>query len=321
MAARKRKLPERKPVRKDPGILARAFAALSNTVAAYPLAACSTAAFAIVFSFVTANALWYQPGGHPSPLIRTRDMKDPVLLVGFSSNQPAIPHDDVTTFRIEREAPAAPEAANATQTPATQPQTSAVATPPVATPSTLVEEIQKELATRGYYSGKADGLMGPRTASAIRAYEESAGLAVTGEPGGKLLGALRIDSATVSAIPAERPSGETANVPRKPAPPQVARQPADPVADLIRQPNPAPVPPAAIPAANSVASVPAVSADVVMQIQRGLVNISYTDVAVDGVAGERTRLAIRQFEKHYRLPETGMPSEAVLKKLRSIGAL
>jgi peptidoglycan hydrolase-like protein with peptidoglycan-binding domain len=44
-------------------------------------------------------------------------------------------------------------------------------------------------------------------------------------------------------------------------------------------------------------------------------------VKVDGVAGQQTRNAIRAFEKHYRLPETGEPSEAVLKKLKSIGAL
>lgn len=64
-----------------------------------------------------------------------------------------------------------------------------------------------------------------------------------------------------------------------------------------------------------------VSRDLIAKIQQGLINIAYADVKVDGVAGEQTRNAIRHFEKHYRLPETGEPSEAVLKKLKSIGAL
>ncbi len=45
-----------------------------------------------------------------------------------------------------------------------------------------------------------------------------------------------------------------------------------------------------------------------MSIQRGLSNIAYADVTIDGVAGEQTRAAIRHFERHYRLPETGEPN-------------
>ena len=59
----------------------------------------------------------------------------------------------------------------------------------------------------------------------------------------------------------------------------------------------------------------------VMQIQKGLSNIAYSSVSVDGVAGEQTKAAIRRFQKHYRLPETGEPDMAVLKKLQDIGAL
>jgi peptidoglycan hydrolase-like protein with peptidoglycan-binding domain len=49
--------------------------------------------------------------------------------------------------------------------------------------------------------------------------------------------------------------------------------------------------------------------------------MAYANVGVDGVAGEQTRAAIRHFQKHYNLPENGEPSEAVLKKLKEIGAL
>ena len=37
--------------------------------------------------------------------------------------------------------------------------------------------------------------------------------------------------------------------------------------------------------------------------------------------GEQTKEAIRHFQKHYRLPVTGEPNEAVLEKLKKIGAL
>ncbi|WP_250995101.1 peptidoglycan-binding domain-containing protein [Agrobacterium vitis] len=62
-------------------------------------------------------------------------------------------------------------------------------------------------------------------------------------------------------------------------------------------------------------------ASLIMDIQRGLINIAYTDISVDGVAGDKTKAAIRHYERHYRLPETGEPNMAVLKKLKSIGAL
>lgn len=341
MAARKRKSPERRSARKEPGVLAQAIAALSNTVATYPVITGGTVAFCVVFSFVAANALWYQHGGHPSPYLRTRDAANPTALIGFSQNSnPRIPAEDVTTFRIEREAPPAQPAA------ATPVQEAAATPPTTGAQAVLVQQIQQELARRGLYDGKSDGVMGPRTAAAILFFEESVGMEQTGEPTTRLLAALRIDAATVAAIPAERPSGQPAPspaaparppvapaaqarppVPPKPAPQQAAIRPdkpsADPVADLIRAPSGSasmPVPPAPLPAAGAAAH-PAVSNDVVMQIQRGLINIAYTDVTADGVVGARTRAAIRQFEKHYRLPETGEPSEAVLKKLKSIGAL
>jgi peptidoglycan hydrolase-like protein with peptidoglycan-binding domain len=68
-------------------------------------------------------------------------------------------------------------------------------------------------------------------------------------------------------------------------------------------------------------NAPVQPTNLVLQIQRGLSNIAYADVEVDGVAGTQTKAAIRRFQRHYRLPETGEPDELVLKKLKSIGAL
>ena len=74
------------------------------------------------------------------------------------------------------------------------------------------------------------------------------------------------------------------------------------------------------PAVTSAVAKP-VPSDLVMKIQKGLSNIAYADIAVDGLIGEKTRTAIRHFEKHYRLPVTGEPNEQVLAKLKDIGAL
>ena len=62
------------------------------------------------------------------------------------------------------------------------------------------------------------------------------------------------------------------------------------------------------------------SKDLVRRIQIGLSQSAYPHIEVDGMAGKQTREAIAQFEKHYRLPVTGLPNQEVLDKLKSIGA-
>jgi len=56
---------------------------------------------------------------------------------------------------------------------------SAGATPPVATNSTVVA-IQQQLNRLGYDAGTADGLIGPRTTSAIRQYQRDHNLLIDG---------------------------------------------------------------------------------------------------------------------------------------------
>ncbi|WP_193172326.1 peptidoglycan-binding protein [Nisaea nitritireducens] len=58
-------------------------------------------------------------------------------------------------------------------------------------PAAIVAEIQGELARLGLYSGSIDGLMGPKTRAAIRAFEQSAGLEESGEATAVLLETLK----------------------------------------------------------------------------------------------------------------------------------
>lgn len=262
----------------SPGVLQRAVLALGAFAARHPSVIGGGAAFAVVFSFVAANALWYQPGSHPSPIMKTRSAQNSL---GFSALRK--PPTDVTTFLIEREGEQTAEAQ----------------------PSKLVLEIQTELARQGFHAADPDGRMDEGTMAAIRRFQQERGLAVTGAPNEELLAALHGDlPAQVAVLPAQRPlpDGSASDMGG-----------VDPIAAAIRaaEAEPAMAPP----------PIPAESSALVMKIQKGLSNIAYADIAVDGVAGSKTREAIRAFEKHYRLPTTGEPNELVLSKLKEIGAL
>ncbi|HKK02208.1 MAG TPA: peptidoglycan-binding domain-containing protein [Desulfuromonadales bacterium] len=53
-----------------------------------------------------------------------------------------------------------------------------------------VREMQTILNQKGYQVGTTDGMLGPRTSSALRQFQQSNGLAVTGEPNQETLRAL-----------------------------------------------------------------------------------------------------------------------------------
>ncbi|MCX8998486.1 peptidoglycan-binding protein [Rhizobiaceae bacterium BDR2-2] len=305
MKTPKRKAPERKPARKEPGPVFRAGAAMLRLAAARPALTGGICVFTIVFGMISANALWYQPGGHPSPLLRTRDAADRKLLFGFQ--RPDEPQD-VTTFRIERTDAGESGSPTGTVRPAA---------------SDLVRGVQAELARLGLYDGAADGLAGPRTAAAILAFQKSAELAQTGEASGALLDALKAagHAPASAAAPVSTPGQAVAPVAvpaSRPTAVPARDEVDDPVAEAIRNAGQV-APPATIPA--TPAAMRPADSSLTAQIQRGLSKFAYSHITVDGVAGTETREAIRNFEKAYRLPETGEPNERVLKKLKEIGAL
>ncbi|WP_027485944.1 peptidoglycan-binding domain-containing protein [Allorhizobium undicola] len=295
MTTRKRKSPERKPARKAPGLLVLAGSALGGIVRRYPLTVGGASAFLIVFGFVSANAFWYQPGQHPSPFLRTRDPHNFTALLGLNRAHMTRPDpNDVTTFRIQREtAASAPE-----------------------------DEVAAAIA-----AGNSTATPQPVHASAP--VPDAASLAAATVPKTQAPGQQTAHITPAAVTPAERPLPATAD-----------EKPIDPVAAAIRSaernlvtapqparlstqktkassPSPAaPAPPAAIAASGAMGQT-----GLVMDIQRGLVNIAYANVNVDGVAGDQTRAAIRHFQRHYRMAETGEPDAAVLAKLKSIGAL
>ena len=89
--------------------------------------------------------------------------------------------------------------------------------PPAAPkPDEQVRRLQQALSAAGYAPGPADGLFGPRTATAIRRAETALGLPVTGRPSQLLLDRLL------------QPAPKAASTP-PPSPPAVPAQPTAPV--------------------------------------------------------------------------------------------
>ena len=322
MAPRKRKQPERKrATRRGAGLalrglafVGRGFVLAGRLISRHPVSAGGSAVFAVVFSFVAANAMWYQSGSHPSPLLRTRVPlvgPDVAARLAAAKGEPVEPRS-VTTFVIEREGEKRPETGDgAAQAGASADERRASASTESASnaagavPATLVADTQEELSRLGLYEGAADGRNGPKTAAAILRFERQAGRTETGVPSVDLLRIMRGAGGAEQTVatPGNRPYSDPKTVPAD----------ADPVAAAIRsaEKDNVLIPRAGIPA----------SSEMVMNIQKGLSNLAYADIVVDGVAGDQTRAAIRHFEKHYRLPQTGEPNAKVLKKLKEIGAL
>jgi peptidoglycan hydrolase-like protein with peptidoglycan-binding domain len=123
---------------------------------------------------ILINALFMQTGPHPAPI--------------FANKPPA--H-------------AVPVPAESLLLPRATPVDLGAASRPR---SEIIVQIQRELSRRGFYDGAADGVYGPATDSAIRDFEEAAGLRPSAEPNDVLLATLSRSQIKARAVPAgQRP--------------------------------------------------------------------------------------------------------------------
>ncbi len=250
-----------------------------ETISRHPSVAGGATVFGVTFAFVAINALVYQPGKHPAPLYNTRSP------AGYNVRIPAledvpIPSSRITTFRIEHSDPQ-----STASIPNRRPKASDV----------TIYNLQSAMRSKGLYQGDVDGVFGPQTANAIRAYQKRRGLEATGEPTDALLVHLLISQLDKVAVPQPKPESKP-----------------DAITEIVQAETPVKV-------ASKKAEDPV--GDLIFNIQKGLSNIAYDDVKVDGVIGKQTTDAIADFQRHYRLPVTGQPDRIVLQKLREIGAL
>jgi peptidoglycan hydrolase-like protein with peptidoglycan-binding domain len=256
-----------------------------------------------------------------------------------------------------------------------------------------VFEIQRKLTAFKLFDGKVDGLYGPRTARAIKAFEESVGRKATGQLTPEIIALIENTPITMDLAPAteavvEPPVATTQSVTAEiktettpvlalqptedalPAPaPLVATEEAAPAADPEALPPleptvkaegittlemtspPAEETPAAVaedpnaptkravqtiavraslpeaPVASDVITTPidvtkvANDPKVVGAIQRGLASLGFLHGEIDGVAGEATAKAIRNFEVYYNYNVTGRITPELVNLLVQNGAV
>jgi peptidoglycan hydrolase-like protein with peptidoglycan-binding domain len=224
----------------------------------------------LVVAFATVailtNVLFMQKGSHPAPMFKSA--LAPAKPAAGAESRPAAA---VRPRPVEQSA-----AASAAKGPApSSPRT----------PGEIINDIQRELARRGYYEGAVDGLYGPRTDGAIRDFEQAAGLKPSTEPNEALLQA-------VQRAPARLVKGTTTGTASAPRPPLPVRN-------------------------DAAADRPAPSRRVIA-LQRALAEYGYGQIKPSGIIDAETQAAIEKFERERKLPITGQASDRVVRELAAI---
>jgi peptidoglycan hydrolase-like protein with peptidoglycan-binding domain len=346
-------------------------------IAAYmraPLRNTAIAALTTFSAMAGSNALYYQSGHHPAPLFGSFDAKvdaRPVMPIEKPVKLMAAPSPE-TTGSVSKKVEAIPAK-------------------PIGNED--VFEIQRKLTAFKLFDGKVDGLYGPRTARAIKAFEETVGRKATGQLTPEIIALIRETPITTELAPTpealvEPPVQATQSVTAEiktestpvlalqpteaealPAPaPLVVTEEAAPaeaaslpeleptvkaegVTTLEMTSPPAEEAPAAVaeapnaptkravqtiavratlpetPAASDVITTPIdvtkVASDptIVGAIQRGLASLGFLHGEIDGVAGEATAKAIRNFEVYYNYNVTGRITPELVNLLVQNGAV
>jgi peptidoglycan hydrolase-like protein with peptidoglycan-binding domain len=213
---------------------------------------------------ILINVLFLQSGSHPAPMFKGARGPVKTAVVTESTSVPR-------PRPLEPTAPAAPSKVTAPAAPRS--------------PGEIINDIQRELARRGYYDGVSDGLYGPKTDAAIRDFEQAAGLKPSTEPNEALLQAIvRSPAKLVKGI-----TGATAAA--RPTP--------------VRSDN-----------VNVIERTAASKR--VIALQRALAEYGYGQIKPSGIVDPDTQAAIEKFERERKLPITGQASDRVVRELAAM---
>jgi len=257
---------------------------------------------ALATTAILINVLFMQKGSHPAPMFKvaaTVSRPAPAETARPRQGESAPPQlASASTAAVPAaSAPPAPAAASAALAKAAAP-------PAPRTPGEIITEIQRELIRRGFYDGTIDGLYGPKTDSAIRDFEQAAGLKPSSEPNEALLQAmLRAPAKFAKGV-----TGATAVV-RPPLPVRTEPVRNDPPRNDIAR---------AEPARNDAPERPAAPNKRVIALQRALADFGYGQIKPTGVVDSDTRTAIEKFERERKIPITGQPSERVMLEMTAM---
>lgn len=202
-----------------------------------PLASTGLLALVTLTALAGSNALYFQTKHHPAPLFAPT--------VRVASAEPVAPIPEPAQAKpVQRVA--VPEPVAPALPPVTSPETTgSVQTPAPAIPDAPVGNadvfaVQKKLAELQLFQGTVDGYYGPKTASAIRAFEERNGLTPMGAMDPSVVRAiLDSDSSGRMTTPAQPQAAAVPAPQAQPAPVQqasLAPQRAQPVAVPTEQP-------------------------------------------------------------------------------------
>ncbi|MEM5582282.1 peptidoglycan-binding domain-containing protein [Roseibium sp. AS2] len=217
-----------------------------------PVAAGGTVVMGLTACLIVANAVGLQPGRHPAPFFATRERPDTTQMPEPDGRSPGLQIQEI---------------------------------------STLVLDIQISLRKIGLYEGPLDGLKGPATERAIRAFERQAEQVETGEASEALLALVLMHK--------DAPADDVAPVPR--------RKPG--FSGTVSLPG-------------EEAAVSDVDADPrLMKIQQALSELGYGPLTADGLMGANTTAAIKRFEFDRGLPLTGDPGAKVIERLEMVSGL
>jgi peptidoglycan hydrolase-like protein with peptidoglycan-binding domain len=129
-------------------------AALLRLVLLRPRDSMAAAVAVVATAAILVNALFMQSGPHPAPIFANKPTPTTGGAAPLGQRKP--------DYKVELARPR----------------------------SDMVADIQRELLRRGFYEGVADGVYGPKTDTAIRDFEQAAGLRPSAEPNDMLLASI-----------------------------------------------------------------------------------------------------------------------------------
>ena len=286
-------------------------------------------AFLVVMSFVSANALWYQPEAHNAVFFRTRPdfvfkPTPRAVLPGTAKASDSAPKPTATAAaEPASNEPARPLEAASLSVNRINMNASVDDMLPALAPNADLEiaRLQQRLSTLGIYKGPVDGFTGPQTREAVerwRALQQKLGVQEVNIPAQLLANTQNSNSgATVQdevakaievAVPTPRPQ------------PAVLKPETDP------KPKPALVSYERPVSRKHMAATPAVqsgkvSSQDIIRVQAGLKAFGNDTVPVNGQPGKTTQEAVREFQKLFSMPVTGEIDATLIAKMREIGMI
>ena len=297
-----------------------------------PLTNSALALLVLVSALGAENALFGQNRHHPAPLFGTAH-------TALQKPQPVVPRTRPKTAVAPAAAAAAPAPAPQAAKPSPAEIASAAAEPgPTGNPD--VFEVQRKLEKLKLFTGTVDGYYGPETAAAIRRFESLNGLPQTGKLGRDMMEKIKAaplslgdsreasvasaDPAPAVTVPAADPKTASADLPA-PAPLSATLPQPKPGVPLAVNDNPAPhgtEVPELTGNARPADVMPVSTTDpvIIAKVQRGLASLGFLQGPADGVAGEATSKAIRNFETYFNYRVTGRITPELLDLLVENGA-